>query len=255
MTHAATVELNTPGWFDLATSDPEAARAFYTQLFGWTAEVVPDPQAGGYGFFRLGGRMVGGVGPLMNQSQPTSWSAYVLVADAAEAISRARASGGSALVEPMDVMGQGTMAFIADPSGAVMGLWQPALHRGVEVRDVPGSAAWTELHTRDLAAVGAFYSSVFGWEARDASTGGMPYTEWKRGDASVAGATPLQPGEESSPSYWLVYFAVADVDAASARAAELGGTVLLPATDFPGGRFSVVRDPQGAIFGMLLLRR
>lgn len=242
---------NTPGWYDLGTPDVDGARAFYSGLFGWTGDAVPDPEAGGYGFFNLAGRMVGGIGPLQDPSQPIAWSVYMLVESAAGAVSRSREAGGTVLIEPMEVMGQGTMAFVADPSGAAIGLWQPAAHRGVEVRDEPGSAAWTELHSNDVTAVGPFYQAVFGWEPNASQIEGMDYTEFKVGDRSVAGGTALRPGEEGVPSHWLVYFAAADVDASTARAAELGGTVLAQPMDFPGGRFSVIRDPQGAVFGLL----
>lgn len=251
MADAITIAVHTPGWFDLSTTDAEAARSFYSQVFGWTADVIPDPNAGGYGFFNLDGKMVGGVGPVQNPQQPSMWSAYILVRDTADAVAKAREAGGSVMVEPMDVMGQGTMAFVGDPSGAAIGLWQPAQHQGVEVKGIPGSAAWTELHSRDIDGVKSFYRSVFGWEARDADMGGMPYTEFKLDDTSVAGGTGPTPGEEGVPSYWLVYFAVEDVDASTSRATELGGTALMPAMDFPGGRFSVIRDPQGAVFGLL----
>ena len=255
MADATIVETNTAVWFDLSTSDPEAARTFYSQLFGWTADVIPDPQAGGYGFFNLGGKMVGGVGPRQTEEQPTAWNAYILVDDVADAAARARPAGGSVLAEPMDVMDQGRMAFVADPSGAAIGLWQPAQHQGVQVKDAPGSAAWIELHSRDVGAAKPFYRSVFGWEPHDSDMEGMAYTEFKVGETSVAGATPLRPGEEGFPSYWLVYFGVDDVDATTSRAAELGGAVLVPAMDFPGGRFSVIRDPQGGVIGLLRMRR
>lgn len=252
MAEAVTIETNTPGWFDLGTSEPEASHGFYSKLFGWTADVIPDPQAGGYGFFNLDGKMIGGVGPLQDEQQPSCWNTYILVRDAAAVAAEASAAGGTVLAGPMDVMGQGTMAMITDPSGAVIGLWQPAEHQGVQVKNAPGSASWSELHSRDIDGAKPFYKRLFGWETRDAEMGGgMTYTEFKADDTSVAGGTPLGPGEDNGPSYWLVYFGVEDVDQSTARATELGGTTLVPAMDFPGGRFSVVRDPQGAVFGLL----
>ena len=72
MADRITIEKNTPGWFDLSTADPEGSRTFYSKLFGWTADVIPDPQAGGYGFFNLDGKMVAGVGPVQSKDQPTA---------------------------------------------------------------------------------------------------------------------------------------------------------------------------------------
>jgi len=247
------IPTHTTAWFDLSTSDPAAGRAFYSKLFGWTADVIPDPQAGGYGFFNLDGKMVAGVGPIQNPQLPPSWNAYIKVDDAVATVAKVRDAGGSVLVEPMDVMGQTTIAWVADPSGAAIGLSQPAQHQGVEVKDVPNSASWIELHTHDIEKAKPFYGAVFGWESRDADMGGMMYTEFKLGDASVAGGTAMRPGEENVPSHWFVYFAADGVDAAAKRSTELGGTELVAPTDFPGGRFSVVRDPQGATFGLLRL--
>jgi predicted enzyme related to lactoylglutathione lyase len=53
------------------------------------------------------------------------------------------------------------------------------------------------------------------------------------------------------PSAWLIYFAVDDVDKANQKAISLGGKQMMEAQDFPGGRFSIVIDPQGAGFGLL----
>jgi uncharacterized protein len=245
------IEDNTPGWFDLMSADAEGSRQFYSKLFGWTADVIPDPEAGGYGFFNLDGKMVGGIGPVQSADQPTAWTSYIHVSDAAGTVAKSRQAGGNVFVEPMEVMGQGTMALVADPSGAVIGLWQPAEHQGVQVKDAPGSAAWIELHSKNLDAAKPFYRSVFGWDTHDSDMGGMPYTEFKAGGTSIAGGTPLRQGEENVPSHWLVYFAVTDVDGTTKQAEELGGSALVPAMDFPGGRFSVIRDPQGGVFGLL----
>ena len=251
MAERQAIPTNTPGWFDLGTSDPEASRTYYSQLFGWTADVIPDPQAGGYGFFNLDGKMVGGVGPLQDASQPTAWTTYIMVSDTAATVAKARESGGTVYVEPVDVMGQGIMAVLADPTGAAFGIWQPAEHQGVQVQGAPGSAGWSELHSSDVGATKPFYQGLFGWEAEDTDMGGWAYTEFKVGDRSIAGATGPPPGQEAGPAYWLLYFAVEDVDASTERATQLGGSALAPAMDFPGGRFSVVRDPQGAAFGLL----
>jgi predicted enzyme related to lactoylglutathione lyase len=57
------------------------------------------------------------------------------------------------------------------------------------------------------------------------------------------------------PSYWMVYFTVEDVDRSFKEATEAGGEEMLPPQDFPGGRFAIVRDPQGAVFGVLKMQQ
>jgi predicted enzyme related to lactoylglutathione lyase len=251
MADTATVAIGEPGWIDLGSPDPAASRSFYAELFGWTADVVPDPQAGGYAMFKLGDKEVAGVGPLMSEQQPPAWMVYVLVEDAAVIAGKVKEAGGAVIAEPFDVMGAGTMGIISDPSGAVIGLWQPGTHHGFELKAVPGSYSWVELNSRDLPAGKQFYRSVFGWSAEEAP--GMEYTQFKLGDDLIAGGMAAGPDTPANaPANWLVYFAVADTDATVAKLTELGGGVFHSPEDIPGvGRFAVVHDPQGAVFGLL----
>jgi predicted enzyme related to lactoylglutathione lyase len=243
----------TPGWIDIGT-DVEGAKAFYTALFGLdAADAGPPEETGGYGFFLKGGRMVAGFGPQQNPGPPF-WSMYVLVPDADEIAGKVTAAGGQVVVPPMDVMEQGRMAIFTDAGGAFFSVWQPAGHRGAQVVKEPGTFTWAELDTRDVEGAKAFYAAVFGWGAETSTGGGMEYTEFKLagGDESIAGMMAMPEGVPAQvPAYWLVYFGVEDVDAAVARVQELGGSVTVPGSDFPGGRFAVVGDPQGAMFGVM----
>ncbi len=250
---AETVPIGEPGWIDLGSADPVAAHAFYAALFGWTVDVFPEPEAGGYAMFKLEGKEVAGVGGRMSDQQPSAWTVYVLVADADAFAARVTTAGGTVLAEPFDVMDAGRMGIVADPSGAVIGLWQPGTHHGFEVMGVPGSFAWPELNSRDLSSDKLFYWSVFHWDPADSTIPGMTYTEFKLGDDSIAGGMSLPPGMPAdAPSHWIVYFAVTDTDATVARLTALGGTVHHPPEDIPEvGRFAIVADPQGAVFGLL----
>ncbi len=241
----------TPGWIDIGT-DVDGAKAFYSGLFGWdTQDAEPVEESGGYGFFTQGGRMIAGYGPQQNPGPPF-WSMYVIVPDAEAIAANVAGAGGAVVMPPMDVMGQGHMAIFTDAGGAFFSVWQPGLHRGAQVvRDV-GSFTWTELDTRDVEGAKAFYGAVFGWGAEASTGGGMPYTEFKLGEESISGMMDMPPGvPEQVPAYWLVYLQVADVDASVVKAQELGASVTAPATDFPGGRFAVLSDPQGAMFGVM----
>jgi len=121
----------------------------------------------------------------------------------------------------------------------------------------PNAFGWAELNARDVAAVIPFYQRAFGWDIRQSDMGDAGlYTEFQVDGESVAGATEMSsmaPAE--MPNYWLVYFAVDDVDAATTKAVAAGGTQMLAPMDFPGGRFSMVTDPQGGIFGLLKTTR
>ncbi len=245
-----------PSWIDLGSPDLEAAKAFYGDLFGWDTPAGP-AEAGGYSVCELGGKTVAGLGPKMNPDFPTVWMSYVNVDDAEATTAKVSASGCTVFVPPMQVMDVGHMAIFADSAGAVLGLWQPGTHMGAQLANEPGAFCWNELITTALEGSKAFYKAVFGWEAEDATTpeGAHAYTEWKLAGRSIGGMmakTPDMPAE--MPPNWGVYFAVADADAAVAKAQELGGSLLMGPTDIDPGRFAVMADTQGAVFNVIKMK-
>jgi uncharacterized protein len=253
MANAATSVANKPIWIDLGTTDPDASRAFYSKLFGWQIEVNPDPQYGGYALAKSGGHDVAGIGPQMSPDAPSAWSIYIATDDADALAAKVEAAGGKIVAPPMQIGDQGKMVVFQDPSGAFLGAWQAQAMNGFHVGATNGFG-WAELNARGLDKDVPFYRSVFGWTARTAPMGeGMPdYTEWQVNGESIGGGMEMTADFPAGmPSYWLVYFGVADVDAAFAKGVEAGGKAMVPPTDFPGGRFGILADPQGAAFGLL----
>lgn len=240
----------TPSWLDLGT-DTGSAKAFYTTLFGWNAaDAGPVDETGGYGFFNKGDLMVAGYGPQQNPGPPF-WAAYISVPDADAIAKKVEAAGGSVVVPTMQVMESGSFAVFQDDQGAFISVWQPNQHTGAQIVRESGSMQWIELSTRDVEAAKRFYADVFGWGAHT-SDGPMPYTEFQLGGESIAGMMEMSsdlPAEV--PPHWLVYLGVDDVDAAVTQAQGLGASVMVPGMDFPGGRFAVLADPQGAPFGIM----
>ena len=236
----------TPSWVDLGSPDPAAAAAFYGELLGWSAAFDPRPDAGGYGMFTLRDKMAAGIGPQMNPDMPPFWAVYVTVADADATVGLATEAGATVLAGPMDVFDAGRMAVLQDPVGSYVSLWQPGEHIGCELVNEPGTFTWTELSTTDLTAASDFYTTVFGWGIDAASSGDQAAVFTVDGNI-VCGAHVA--GEGEFPS-WSVWFAVDDCDASAAKAAELGGTILMPPNDMDFGRGAIVADPNGAVFGL-----
>jgi predicted enzyme related to lactoylglutathione lyase len=263
-----------PCWVDTAHPDPEAATAFYGDLFGWTFENVMPPEAPApYFIARRPGGDVGAIGGRMPGApeQPVAWSTYVWVDDADATAAKVREAGGTVLSEPMDVSEAGRSAVFADPEGAAFSVWQPKAHRGAAVVNEHGSVNFNVLNSRDLAAAQKFYGHVFGWEllSSDGDVGwwALPaYGDFlearqpglrknmadmgapPRFEEVVAGAQPIADDQPDVPAHWSVTFAVDDADAIAARAAELGGTVVVAPFDAPWVRMTVITDPQGATF-------
>ena len=263
-----------PCWVTTAQPDPEAAAAFYGGLFGWEFEdEAPAGAPRPYLVGRLEGREAGAVTALPEDGPPgAAWFTYVRVERADDAAARVREAGGSALMEPSDAYDAGRMAVFADPSGAAFCVWEAREFPGARVVNEPGAWVFSELNTRDPEGAAAFYGPVFGWEV---SSLGAGFTMWRLpgyGDHlaarepglrerlardgapegfedAVAWLVPMSDDQfpPEVPPHWSITFSVDDADAAAARAAELGGTVVVPPFDAPYVRMAVLRDPQGAM--------
>jgi predicted enzyme related to lactoylglutathione lyase len=243
-----------PCWADLFTTDPARARDFYADVFGWTAEDA-GPEYGGYfNFSKDGARVAGGMRNDGEAGTPDAWSTYLRVTDAHATVDRATAAGADVIVPAMQVMDLGTMAVLADPGHAAIGMWQPGEHQGFAVVDEPGTPSWFELHTRDYDASVAFYRDVFGLDAQNASeeVPEFRYTTLGQGDARLAGimdASGFLP--EGVPARWSVYFRVDDVDSTLSLVTKLGGEVVSGPDDSPFGRLAEAADPTGALFKLV----
>jgi hypothetical protein len=248
-----TVQLppGTPIWLDLGTTDPAAASAFYSALFGWTA-TTPAQQFGGYQTFLLGEKVVAGLMRTMSPEQPVAWSIWLHAPDAEATLAAAVAAGATKVFGPDAVGDLGKMAGFMDPTGAFVGLWQPGTHEGVEAEG-PGAPVWYELATRDYAAAVAFYAKVFDIPVHPTTdTDTMRYS--RLGDAPSARAGIWDAARhlpEGAPSHWSVYFFVEDVWERCEKAQRLGASIILPAADTPWGPMATLRDPQGGYFRLM----
>ena len=261
-----------PCWVDTSQPDPEAAVAFYRGLFGWEFEdVMPEGSDGKYFIGRIRGGDVAAVSGVPEGAPPMAmWNTYVWVDDADDTAAKARAAGGTILMEPFDVMDAGRMAVIADPEGAVFNLWQAGNHKGSRIVNEHGSVNFNNLFTRDPEKAAAFYGAAFGWRATPLPSGLAwvlpgygdhleeinPGTRERMGQMGapggfidvVAAINPMGADDNETPAHWEVTFAVDDVDVTVKQATELGGVVLAGPFDAPWTRAAVLRDPQGATF-------
>jgi predicted enzyme related to lactoylglutathione lyase len=245
--------MGNPCWIDLMTTNVEAARAFYGELFSWEAGEASN-EFGGYFMFTRDDVAIAGAMPMeLGGPIPDTWSTYLAVPDAAAAVSRAEAAGATVAAPVVQIADLGSMAVLIDPVGAAIGLWQPIQFQGFGVIDEPRAPRWFELHARDYDRAVAFYREAFSWDTREMNhLADVRYTTANNGEQSFAGlmdATGQLP--EGSPSYWLVYFGVDSVDASLDIIRAHGGSVLSPAMDTPFGRLAGVADPTGAMFTIL----
>jgi predicted enzyme related to lactoylglutathione lyase len=246
-------------WPELATSDAEGAKKFYTELMGWTTHDDPIPEGGAYTMILKGDGYVGGIFKLTDemtkQGVPPNWLSYVTVESAAETAKQAASLGGQVLRDAFDVMDIGRMAVLQDPTGAVFAVWEPIKHHGTHFTGAQlFTLCWNELATNDADKATEFYTSLLPWQAKVQDMGPVPYTMFEIGETSAGGMMQMTEEWGNIPPHWMVYFAVDDCDARCERAKSLGAEIKVPPTDIPPvGRFCVIQDPQGAMFSIITL--
>jgi predicted enzyme related to lactoylglutathione lyase len=247
-----------PCWIDIAVPDPEGAAAFYGGLFGWDVD-----DTGRYLVAQLGEqeRTVAGIRPAEDDDpRPPAWTTYVCVDDVARSAGRVGAAGGRIVVPPTTSAGGARVALVADPAGAVFGLWEPSGRRGAELVNAPGTWNFSALSTPEPDQAEAFYGGVFGWQVNGAMWALPGYGETQEAKepgflkrhaeaGTPEGFTDAFGWLQQAPTpSWDITFAVDDAAATAQRAADLGGTVTVPPYDAGVAQIAVVADPWGATF-------
>ncbi|HEX5757969.1 MAG TPA: VOC family protein [Thermoanaerobaculia bacterium] len=239
-------------WYELLTTDPEAAAGFYTHLFGWGTETMTVEKEP-YTVFTAGGAPHGGMLQKPPGAEgPPSWLGYVAVEDVDAAARRAEERGATIHVPPRDIPTVGRFAVLADPQGAMFALYrssnpQPSRDPG------EGNVSWHELATTDAGAAWRFYSELFGWAPAgefDMGEAGM-YSMFGYDGPPPLGAVYPKPAEMPGPPAWTYYVSVSDLDGKAEKVKERGGRILMGPMEVPGGdRIATFADPQGAVLAM-----
>jgi len=234
-------------WVDLSTGDVDVAKEFYASLFGWS---FSDDSKDGEVVYSSALKNERPVVGLMRQPQdlsemgvPYMWQTYIKVDDVAAALNRVSEAGGTAMWPIMDVESAGRMAVVADPTVAVVQLWEPMDHFGAHFVNEHATFCWNELLTNDVDTAFTFFSSLFGWERADLREADL--TGIRQGDHIVGSIAPTPDG---TPSHWAVYFLVDDCETIVNECVGLGGKVVVPAMDRAPGRFAQLADNQDATF-------
>jgi uncharacterized protein len=243
----------TPCWSDLGVADVDRAAAFYGALLGW--EFVDSEASGDYRRATVRGRQVAGIGGTLEPGDDARWYVTIASDDVDATAAAVVPAGGTVDMPPTDVDGLGRMALVADPGGAVFGVWQDVAQGGYALVNEPGAVCWTEVHGPDRPGLAAFYGALFGYVPNTFGEPSEPYTTLALpgSDSPVAGvfAPPGMPAD--APAGWLTWFAVEDTASAVATVAEHGGHVLMEPFDSPFGLSAMVAGPEGEQFGVIRL--
>ncbi len=245
-------------WYDLMTTDPKSAAAFYADVIGWSTQDHPMAGGGTYTIFSKGSAMVAGLMSIPDEARargvPPCWSGYVSTDDVDAEVTRVAAAGGSVKRPPADIPNVGRFAVVADPGGGAFLLFKPNSDEQPKPvpRMAPGHFGWHELMAGNLEREFKFYSGLFGWtkdRGHDMGNLGI-YQTFATGGAPCGGMMTVcaqmpRPG-------WNFYIAVESATAATQRATARGARIVNSAMQVPSGDWIVqARDPQGAYFAMV----
>jgi uncharacterized protein len=254
------IEKHKPGsfcWLELSTSDQNAAKSFYSSLFGWEISDIPMGPAGVYTIFKLQAGDVSAACTLRpeqrSQGVPPHWMIYVAVDSADASAARAGEVGGKALAPAFDVMDAGRMAVLQDPAGAIFSIWQANRSVGITLTGVDGTLCWADLSTPDQVRAEKFYSDLFGWKFSSDTDDSPPsvYLHIQNGEEFIGGVPSAAQRDPHSPPHWLPYILTSNCDATAAKAKQLGAKFYLEPTTLENvGRFGILADPQGAVFAI-----
>ncbi len=252
------IDKHAPGAFcyvELSTTDQNAAKSFYTSLFGWSINEFPMGPGDIYTMFQVEGADAAAAYTMRADERasgvPPHWNLYIATANVDASSTKAAELGGTVLAPPFDVMDQGRMSVSQDPTGAVFCLWQASKGIGIQIGGVSGTFCWADLSTSDPEKAKKFYESLFGWKIGPGEKDPSGYLHIQNGQDFIGGIPPAQYRDPRVPPHWMIYFLVDDVDASAAKAKEMGAAMhLAPMSVENVGRMAIVADPQGASFAI-----
>uniref|UniRef100_UPI0035CA0C34 VOC family protein n=1 Tax=uncultured Sphingomonas sp. TaxID=158754 RepID=UPI0035CA0C34 len=248
----------TPIWYELTSADPDASKAFYDRVIGWTIEPTHSGEMD-YRMIDSGQGLVGGLMRLTPEmaagGAKPGWLFYIGVDDVDATAEAITAAGGAVHMGPWNIPDVGRAAVVADPQGLPFYIMRGDSDENSTAFDRTGlgKCNWNELITPDQAVANAFYARLFGWSYPDkmAMPGDMGDYIFIAVGGETIGATMQHPGE-GPPAGWRFYFRAPDIEAAAARVGEAGGSVMMGPMEVPGGdRIIVASDPHGVVFGVV----
>jgi predicted enzyme related to lactoylglutathione lyase len=242
-------------WVDLVADDPDAIKEFYSKLFGWgcfnASEGTDMPP---YYMFTINDKPVSAMykkGP-QQQGMPPHWMPYICTKDINSVLDKTKDAGGNAITDKIVVGDEGAMAMIQDNEGAFVALWEPGEHCGSLYKNVPGALSWVEHGSKRMSVPTPFYEKVFGWTSKKDYYPDMAYTLFMKDGEMVAGMYEMPDELKDVPPHWMPYFLIENIDETIKTAQQSGGGIKMPKAFVKGvGHFSVIADPQGAVFGVI----
>jgi predicted enzyme related to lactoylglutathione lyase len=245
-------------WYELLTTDPKAAEAFYSKVFGWRMEPGKATDMA-YTHINVGNYPIGGImelpAELKAHGVPPNWSGYIGVDDVDATARKIVAAGGKVQRPAEDIPNVGRFAVVADPAGAVFLIFKGTGQDNMPARPpmgTPGFVDWNELIGGEPDESFKFYSGLFGWTKGEAMNMGAMGTYQIFHIDGVPSGGMMKRKPDMPMACWIYYVAVDDIEAAHKRVLDSGGKIMFGPMEVPGGMWIVTAfDPQQAMFAMV----
>jgi uncharacterized protein len=242
-------------WADLVTPDMAAAQRFYGGLFGWTFQSISAGKSD-YVVASNNGHAIAGIVEKPNSGtarHQSAWLTFISVRDVDAATRTALAHKGKVLTSATTYLKRGRQVVMADPEGAVFALLASSSGDPPDELAASGEWIWSSLHARDAGAEAGFYQELFGYEVYDQdSEDGIEHVLLASDEYARASANGFPDGKGRRHAHWLNFVRVTSAVESAAKAASLGGKVLVePHEDRHGGMVAVVADSAGAPVGLM----
>lgn len=243
-------------WVELATTETDKAKAFYKEMFGWDYIDIPIGGNAFYTLCTLNDKSVAALYKLFPEQVEMNiaphWLPYVASNDVFYLTKLVKENKGKVITEPCNSMDEGIAAVIQDLEGAYLGVWQAKNHIGASYKNVHGTISWMEHASRDNKKAIQFYEKIFNWSSKTEQMGDSNYTTFFIENEVCAGLYIMPPQLDGVPSHWLPYFSTLNIDKSLETADKYKGDILMSKMFIQGvGYFSVIRDAQGAVFGLI----
>ena len=241
-------------WYELLTTDVEAASAFYGQVVGWGAKDESTEDLV-YTVLTAGEVPVGGLMDLPEEGRRLGatprWLGYVAVDDIDDTAAQIRRRGGAVMLPPTD-SNIGRVSVVADPQMANFALVSGLTYGQPQSTglDEMGRVGWHELLAQDRNKIFDFYGELFGWQKDPGETDPADFYQLFSSAGQTLGGMLTKLPSVPQPC-WLYYFNVDDIGAAAKRVNDGGGRMLQGPIELSDNCW-IARcvDPQGALFAL-----
>lgn len=242
-------------WTETQSTKPAQEIAFYQAVFGWQSETIPLGDGTTYTLFRKQGDVVAGLRPAPKTTPDldiqSHWYAHIAVDNVDAICAQVSALGGQVIGAPADFLDYGQLAWITDPSGCPVGLWEAKSHIGAQRINEDGALVWNELTTWKADQAIPFFEKLLGWAFTQLHQYESGYWLFRNRGRLNGGVLQMTADWKGMSPHWMTYFHVDDAEATVEKVKMHQGKIIHGPVDETTGKIAICASPTGVQFSIL----